>query len=98
MPTAILQTAELARTRFVKGEIEAGIVFADNAIEYWDSNPSRALSFRADAQDCYETASLLIQQAGPSHRWPQELGAMMDDLKGRLDVLRRTQLIASVAA
>jgi hypothetical protein len=98
MPSPILGSVELARNRFVLGEIEAGLVFAANAIEYQRINPTRAETCRADAQDCYATAINLIRQAGSMQGWPQELESMLDELQQRLDLLRGTMLVSSAAA
>jgi hypothetical protein len=96
MPTLILGSAEIARKRFVQGEIEAGLEFAANAIEYQSTNLTRAETFRADAKDCYATAIDLIRQAGSMQGWPLE--TMLDELQRRLDLLRSTKLVSSVAA
>jgi hypothetical protein len=98
MPILILEPADIARYKFVKGEIEAGLVFAANAIEYQGTNPTRAAAFRADAQDCYATAINLLRQAGSIQGWPQELEIMLDELQRRLGLLRSTKLVSSVAA
>jgi hypothetical protein len=98
MPTLILGSAELARNRFVLGEIEAGLVFAANAVEYQRTDPTRAETFRADAKDCYATAIDLIRQSGSMQGWPQELDTMMDEFQRRLRMLRATKLVSSAAA
>src|SRR5579863_3892516 len=98
MRIPILEASEIARNRFVQGEIEAGLVFAAAAVEYQHSSPMRAATFRADAQDCYATAINLIRQAGSIQGWPQELETMLDELQGRLDLLNGTKLGSSVAA
>jgi hypothetical protein len=98
MPIPILGSAELARKRFVQGEIEAGLVFAANAIEYQRTNSTRAETFRADAQDCYWTAISIIRQDGSMQGWPLELETMLDELQRRLDLLRSTRLVSSAAA
>jgi len=98
MTSLILGSAELARNRFVQGEIEAGLIFAANAIEYQRTDPTRAETFRADAKDCYATAIDLIRQAGSMQGWPQELDAMLDELQRRLGLFRGTKLVSSAAA
>lgn len=98
MSTTVVDAAELARNRFVEGELEAGIVFAANAIEYWHINPNRAVTFRADAQDCYETAVNIICQTGSMQVWPVEVGTMLDELRRRLDLLRGMKVVFSAAA
>jgi hypothetical protein len=98
MPILILEPADIARYKFVRGEIEAGLVFAANGIEDQGTDPMKAATFRADAQDCYSTASKLIRQAGSMHGWPQELETMLDELQRRLDLLRGTTLVSTVAA
>ena len=95
MPTTILQSAELARNRFVKGEIAAGIAFARNAMEEQQTSPAMAATFEADARDCYETAIKLLSQA---ESMPLELNAMLDELKERLDFLQSMMMVLSAAA
>jgi len=97
MPIPIHGSAEIARNRFIQGEIEAGLVFAANAIEYQRSNPILAAPFLANAQDCYSTAINLMGQAGSIQVWPQELETMLAELQRRLDLLRGT-MVSSVAA
>lgn len=98
MCSPILGTAEIARNRFVHGEIEAGLVFAANAIEYQYKNPTRSETCRADAEDCYATAISLIRHAGSTEDQPHELKTMLDELQRRLDLLRGTRRSSSVAA
>ncbi len=93
-----MDAAEAARNRFVKGELEAGLVYAANAIEYQRTNPMRAAAFRADAQDCYAVATRLLRESGSIQGWPPELGAMLDELQGRLETYRHAKLVLSAAA
>ncbi|HTS28005.1 MAG TPA: hypothetical protein VMH81_19160 [Bryobacteraceae bacterium] len=99
MPSQILGSAEIARNRFILGEIEAGLVFAAAAIEFQHSNPTRCATCHADAQDCYATAIDLMRQGGSMRGgWPLEIEEMLQELQRRLGVLRGTKLVSSAAA
>ena len=98
MYSPILVTAEIARSRFVQGEIEAGLVFADAAIEFQYSKPTRSAACCADAEDCHATAINLIRQAGSTQPWPLELETMLVELQRRLDLLHGSKMVTSAAA
>lgn len=101
MCSPTLGTAEIGRNRFlsVQGEIEAGIVFAAAAIEYQRSNPTRAETCRAEAEDCYATA-INILQAGLTEDRFQELETSLYELQRRLELLRgkKAKVLSSAAA
>jgi hypothetical protein len=98
MPIPILGSAEIARNRFIQGEIEAGLVFAANAIEYQRRNPTLAAPFLANAQDCYSTAINLMGDTWSMQGWPLELETMLDELRRRLDLFHGRKLVSSAAA
>ena len=98
VPTATPGSADLARYRFVQGEIEAGLVFAAGAIEYQWTNPRRAETLRADAEDCFLEALKLVRQGDVVGECPFELELMLLELQQRLDLLREAERVSSTAA
>jgi hypothetical protein len=95
--TTAIDASEIARIRFVKGELEAGLVFAANAIAYHDRDPEAAKTFGDDAEDCYATALKLLRQPKMINGWTLELEAMLDELRVRLANIRATKYVSAAA-
>ncbi len=95
--TTTIDATEVARNKFVKGELEAGLVYAANASEYQDTDPATAAVFLADAEDCYATALKLLRQSRTIHGSTMELEVLLDELRGRLAISRATRFVTAAA-
>ncbi len=82
----------------VRGEIEAGLVFAAGAIEFARTSLARALTCRFDAEECYGRAVAIMRQLEIPADQLGGLEILMTQLRERLDVVRNVTLPPSEAA